>query len=54
MGPVSDSHAVVDQQGTIHGLEGLGIIDASIMPDSVRANIHATVLMMAEKLAEKL
>lgn len=51
MGPSSDSFAVVDQQGRIHGLEGIRIIDASIMPDCVRANIHATVLMMAERLA---
>jgi choline dehydrogenase len=51
MGPPSDDHAVVDQQGHVHGVENLRIIDASIMPDCVRANIHATVLMMAERLA---
>ena len=51
MGPPSDNHAVVDQQGHVHGVENLRIIDASIMPDCVRANIHATVLMMAERLA---
>jgi choline dehydrogenase len=51
MGPSSDSMAVVDQTGCVRGIEGLRIVDASIMPDCVRANIHATVLMIAEKLA---
>ena len=51
MGPSSDSMAVVDQRGSVRGIEGLRIVDASIMPDCVRANIHATVLMIAEKLA---
>ena len=34
-------------QGRVRGVAGLRVIDASIMPDSVRANIHATVLAMA-------
>lgn len=51
MGSSADPMAVVDQLGYVHGLSGLRIVDASIMPDTVRANIHATVLMMAEKLA---
>ena len=51
MGQSSDSMTVVDQRGIVRGVKGLRIIDASIMPDCVRANIHATVLMMAEKLA---
>jgi choline dehydrogenase len=50
MGSASDPAAVVDQSGSVHGMEGLRIVDASIMPDCVRANIHATVLMMAEKI----
>jgi len=51
MGPGSDPLAVVDQVGIVHGLTGLRIVDASIMPECVRANIHATVLMVAEKIA---
>ena len=51
MGPGSDALAVVDQVGIVHGLTGLRIVDASIMPECVRANIHATVLMVAEKIA---
>ncbi|MBS12693.1 MAG: mycofactocin system GMC family oxidoreductase MftG [Gemmatimonadetes bacterium] len=53
MGPASDPHAVVDQNGAVHGVEGLRVIDASIFPDCVRANIHATVLMMAERLSDQ-
>ena len=52
MGPVNDADAVVNELGYVHGVQGLRVVDASIMPDCVRANIHATVLMMAERLSE--
>jgi choline dehydrogenase len=52
MGPANDPLSVVDQNGCVRSVENLRIVDASIMPDCVRANIHATVLMMAEKLAQ--
>ena len=52
MGPASDPTAVVDQHGKAHGLEGLRIVDASIMPGLVRAQVNATVMMMAEKIAD--
>jgi choline dehydrogenase len=51
MGSESDPASVVDQRGFVHGTLGLRVVDASIMPDCVRANIHATVLMIAEKIA---
>ncbi|MDA0745862.1 MAG: mycofactocin system GMC family oxidoreductase MftG [bacterium] len=54
MGPPSDPFAVVNQTGTIHGLQNLRIVDASIMPDCVRANIHGTVLMLAECIADRI
>ena len=54
MGPPSDPMAVADQSGRVHGLDGLRIVDASLMPDSVRANINATVMMMAEKVAAEM
>ena len=54
MGPASDTMAVVDQSACVHGVPGLRIIDASIMPEIVRANTNATTIMMAEKLAKKL
>jgi choline dehydrogenase len=51
MGPGTDPMAVVDQYGKVHGLEGLRIVDASIMPNLVRAPINPTVIMMGERLA---
>ncbi|GIT69040.1 MAG: hypothetical protein Ct9H300mP27_01440 [Chloroflexota bacterium] len=33
--------AVVDQYGNVHGIEGLKVADASIMPDCIRANTNA-------------
>jgi choline dehydrogenase-like flavoprotein len=52
MGPASDAMAVVDQYGRVHGLQGLRVVDASIMPDVVRANTNATTIMMAERIAD--
>ena len=54
MGPESDKLAVADQVGRVYGIQGLRVVDASLMPDSVRANINATVMMMAEKIAAKM
>ena len=44
--------AVVDEQRRVHGLEGLRIVDASIIPSIVSANLNASVIMMAEKLSD--
>ena len=52
MAPASDPAAVVDQYCRVHGLEGLRVVDASVMPDIVRANTNATVIMMAERVAD--
>ena len=52
MGPASDPTAVVDQYGKVHGMEGLRVVDASIMPTIVRAAINPTVLMMGERVAD--
>jgi choline dehydrogenase len=51
MGPSSDSLAVVSQTGKVHGIDGLRVADASIMPDCVRANTNATVMMIGERMA---
>ncbi|HLQ85190.1 MAG TPA: choline dehydrogenase [Salinisphaeraceae bacterium] len=54
MGPASDGMAVVDGQGRVHGLEGLRVIDSSIMPLIPTGNLNAPTIMMAEKLADTL
>jgi choline dehydrogenase len=52
MGPASDPSAVVDDQLRVHGMEGLRVIDASIMPMMISANLNAATLMIAEKAAD--
>lgn len=52
MGAENDTGAVVNSSGLVYGLQGLRIADASIFPSNVRANIHATVVMLAEHIAE--
>jgi len=52
MGPGSDPLAVVDDAGAVHGLRGLRVADASIMPNCVRANTNATTMMIGERMAE--
>jgi choline dehydrogenase len=48
----TDSMAVVDPQLRVHGLSGLRVADASVMPSIVSANPHTTVVMIAERAAE--
>ena len=45
-------NSVTDHQGRVHDTEALRVVDASIMPHNVTANLNAPVLMMAEKLAD--
>ena len=52
MGPASDPTSVVDRQGRVRGVDGLRVADASIMPDSVRANINATTIAIGERIAD--
>ena len=52
MGLAADPMAVVDQYCKVHGLEGLRVVDASVMPDVIRANTNATTIMIAEKVAD--
>ena len=52
MGPDTDSLAVVDPKLRVRGIEGLRIADASVMPTVPSNNIHAPVLMIAEKCAD--
>lgn len=47
-----DDMAVVDAEGRVHGIEGLRVVDASIMPEIVSGNLNAPVIMMAERIAD--
>jgi choline dehydrogenase len=51
MGPSPAAGAVVDARGNVHGVEGLLVADASIMPVIPAANTHLTALMVAERIA---
>ena len=51
MGPATDPLAVVDQYGRLHGIPGLRVADAAIMPDLPRANTNLTAIMIGERIA---
>ena len=52
MGPATDPLAVVDQHGRVHGLEGLRVVDASVMPFIPRSAPNLSCIMLAERAAE--
>ena len=52
MGVDADPMAVVDPECRVRGIDGLRVVDAAVMPDLVGANINATVIMIAEKMAD--
>ncbi|SEL40103.1 choline dehydrogenase [Acinetobacter sp. DSM 11652] len=47
-----DDLAVVDGYGRVHEIDGLRVVDASIMPLIITGNLNATTIMMAEKIAD--
>jgi choline dehydrogenase-like flavoprotein len=52
MGPASNPMAVVDHELKVHGLVGLRIADASIMPTVVSGNTNAACTMIGEKCVD--
>ena len=54
MGRAEDRAAVTDAAGRVHGVAGLRVIDASIMPTIPRGNTNIPTIMVAEKLAAEM
>ncbi|WP_315775949.1 MULTISPECIES: GMC family oxidoreductase [unclassified Bradyrhizobium] len=52
MGPADSTWATVDDQLRVHGLSGLRVADASIMPRMISANLNAATLMIGDKAAD--
>jgi choline dehydrogenase len=52
MGPADDETAVVDERGFVHGMRGLRIADASIMPRVPSANTNVPTIMIGERMGE--
>ena len=48
----SDPLAVTNEQGQVHGLTGLRVVDASLMPTLIAGNTNAPTIMMAEKISD--
>ncbi len=54
IGDMADPLAVVDETGRVHGVGGLVVADASVMPTVPSANTHLPTIMVAEKIAQAL
>ena len=52
MGSTSDRLSVVDPSLKVHGVIGLRVVDASVMPDMPGGNINAPVIAMAERASD--
>ena len=52
MGPYYYGMAVVNQYGRVHGLQGIRVADASIMPDCIRANTNVPTMMIGERMSD--
>lgn len=54
MGPRPEAGAVVDAKGRVHGVDGLVVADASIMPEVPAANTNLPAIMVAERIAARI
>jgi choline dehydrogenase len=54
MGDPADDRTVVDPDCRVLGIDGLRVADASVMPESPRANIHLTCVAIGERAAERI
>ncbi len=54
IGPASDPRAVVDPEFRVHGIEGLRVVDTSVIPTVPRRGPAASALMLGERAAELL
>jgi choline dehydrogenase len=54
MGPAMAPDAVVDAQCRVYGVEGLRVVDASVVPVPLRAGGALTTMMIAERIAERI
>ncbi|MBM7044084.1 MULTISPECIES: GMC family oxidoreductase [Rhizobium] len=52
MGPEGDENAVVDLHARVRGIEGLRVVDGSIMPLDCQANTNLSIIMLGEKIAD--
>jgi len=54
MGPSDDDAAVVDPLGRVHRVEGLSVVDSSIIPEPTAGFPHLVTIMLADRLGEML
>ena len=52
MGPKNDPEAVVDHKLKVYGIEGLRVVDASIIPIAIRGHTNAPTIMIGEKASD--